>query len=136
MLNTYFFRTSMPSGKSHADTAEKEKQKEEEIEEPYYLCRQCLNPITPKSARIIINGAHQHTFANPHGIVFDIGCFNHAEGCGAVGTPTDEFTWFAGYMWRVAICRACLSHMGWLFTSQDLEGFFGLILDHLIESGE
>jgi len=126
----------MRSGNAQADVKEIEKQAEEEKEEPYYLCRQCLNPITPKSARIIINGSHQHAFANPHGLVFDIGCFNNAEGCGAVGTPTDEFTWFAGYMWRVALCRDCLSHMGWFFTAVDKEGFFGLILDHLIESGD
>lgn len=125
----------MRGGKSDADVKEKTEQKEDEKEDPFYLCRQCLNPITPKSAKIIVNGSHQHTFANPHGLVFDIGCFSNAEGCGAVGIPTDEFTWFAGYKWRVALCRACLTHMGWLFTSAGSDGFFGLIMDHLIESG-
>jgi len=136
LLNTYFFKTSLRNGNSQAGTKEAEERQEEEKEEPFYLCRQCLNPITPKSARMTVNGAHQHTFANPHGIVFDIGCFKEAEGCGAVGTPTDEFVWFAGYFWRVALCRACLTHMGWFFTSSDSDSFFGLIMDHLIESGD
>ncbi|MDZ7830449.1 MAG: cereblon family protein [Desulfobacterales bacterium] len=136
MLNTYFFKTSLRNGNSQADIKEAEKAQEEEKEAPFFFCRQCLNPITPKSARISINGAYQHTFANPHGIVFDIGCFKEAEGCGAVGTPTDEFVWFAGYMWQVALCRACLTHMGWFFTSADTESFFGLILDRLIEYGD
>lgn len=115
----------------------RQKEKEETHEEPYLLCCQCLHPITPKSARIAVNGAHMHTFANPHGIVFDIGCFQSAEGCAPVGAATDEFTWFAGYMWRIVLCRACLIHMGWMFTAADGEGrFFGLIPDHLLESGQ
>jgi len=136
LLNTYIFKTSLRNGKSQADIKEAEELQAEEKEEPFYLCRQCLNPITPKSARIVVNGAHQHTFANPHGIVFDIGCFKEAEGCGAVGSPTDEFVWFAGYMWQVALCRACLAHLGWFFTSAVDDSFFGLIMDHLIESGD
>jgi hypothetical protein len=99
------------------------------------LCRQCLQVITHRSFRIIINGAHEHTFANPNGIVFEIGCFQSAIGCGYVGQPTDEFTWFAGFMWQAAVCGSCLTHVGWLFTSSSIKSFIGLILDRLVESG-
>jgi hypothetical protein len=127
----------MRNGGGRADEEEETRQKTEETEEPFLLCCRCLHPITPQSARIAINGAHQHTFANPHGIVFDIGCFQAAEGCAPVGASTDEFTWFSGYRWRVALCRGCMTHMGWQFTASSGGGrFYGLILDHLIESNK
>ena len=96
------------------------------------LCRQCLQPITHASERIQRQGEHVHTFANPHGFVFEIGCFKNANGCGYAGPPTDEFTWFSGYYWRMAVCRACLVHLGWLFTSGE-DRFNGLILERLLQ---
>lgn len=102
---------------------------------PALLCRQCLGFITRPGERIVVNGTHHHTFANPHGIVFEIGCFQQAPGCAAAGPPTDEFSWFAGYNWRIAICANCLTHMGWLFTAAGGGSrFYGLILDNLVES--
>jgi hypothetical protein len=94
-------------------------------------CRFCLHGITSSVERISLSGAHRHTFANPHGIVFEIGCFRNAPGCIARGPVTSEFSWFAGYGWRLALCGGCQSHLGWRF--QGGESFFGLILSHLIE---
>jgi hypothetical protein len=102
-------------------------------EEPFIICRECRHPITRPSERISVQGQHHHTFANPHGIVFEIGCFSKAPGCGYIGPATDEFAWFAGHRWQVCICAACLSHIGWLFTTPSGEAFHGLIIDHLIE---
>jgi len=99
--------------------------------EKLIVCRQCRNVITRPEERIEIQGAHQHTFANPQGIVFEIGCFGFAQGCGFVGPLTDEFTWFKGYSWRVAVCGACITHLGWLFHSPGGDSFCGLILDRL-----
>ena len=96
------------------------------------VCRECLHAITREEDRTQVHGAHQHTFANPSGLVFTIGCFQAAEGCGAAGSPSDEFTWFKGYAWRVAVCTGCLAHLGWLFTTPSGAAFWGLILDHLI----
>ncbi len=96
------------------------------------LCRECLHPVTRPQDRTEVHGAHQHTFANPSGLVFTIGCFQMAEGCGAAGSPSDEFTWFKGYSWRVAVCIGCLAHLGWLFSAASGAVFWGLILDHLI----
>ena len=112
---------------------------EEEIEEaspedePYILCRQCRQAITRPADRMTLQGSHQHTFANPHGAVFEIGCFSNARSCGYAGSPTDEFSWFAGYSWRVCFCTMCLTHLGWLFISGAGDMFHGLILDRLIE---
>lgn len=101
-------------------------------QEEYLLCRQCLQVITSPSERIAIEGTHRHTFANPHGIVFEIGCFGSVIGCGYAGPPSDEFSWFKGFRWQVAVCIQCLSHLGWLFTSSGYESFHGLILDRLV----
>ena len=112
---------------------------EEEAEEPapeeeeYILCRQCRQAITRPADRIVVQGSHQHTFANPHGIVFEIGCFSKVIGCGYAGAASDEFTWFAGYSWRVCFCGMCLTHLGWIFSSKGGNNFHGLILDKLIE---
>ena len=70
-----------------------EETKEDMLEkEEYIRCRQCRNIIASPDDRIAIQGAHRHTFANPHGIVFEIGCFKGVKGCGHVGAPSDEFS--------------------------------------------
>jgi hypothetical protein len=103
-------------------------------EEAYLLCRDCLHPIARPDDRINVQGRHAHSFANPHGLVFEIGCFQSAPGCGAIGPASDEFTWFPGHRWRVCICAACLVHLGWVFLPAAGAAFYGLILDRLVES--
>ncbi|MFZ7127308.1 MAG: cereblon family protein [Desulfobacterales bacterium] len=99
--------------------------------DPHIRCRQCLAIVSHLEDRLPVDGSHHHTFANPAGLVFTIGCFSNAEGCGTVGAYSREFTWFPGYHWRVAVCRRCLSHLGWHFAGSG-GGFWGLILDQLV----
>ena len=99
------------------------------------LCRECLKTVTYEKERIEIHGSHHHTFANPHGIVYEIGCFRSAVGCVYAGRPTGEFTWFRGYRWRIAYCHSCMAHLGWLFVSQSHHQFNGLVLNRLVDSG-
>ena len=99
----------------------------------HILCRRCGYVITRASERISVQGAFQHSFANPHGLVFYIGCFSTAEGCAYTGPFSNEFTWFRGYSWRIAVCGSCLLHLGWLFVSAAGSSFNGLILDQLID---
>jgi hypothetical protein len=110
------------------DEAEDQQAEDEE----YILCRQCLHVITSPTERIPVEGSHEHTFANPHGIVFEIGCFGSVTGCGYAGPFSNEFSWFKGFSWRVAVCIRCLTHLGWLFSSTGYESFHGLILDRLV----
>ncbi|MBT3312451.1 MAG: hypothetical protein HN737_03140 [Desulfobacterales bacterium] len=109
---------------------EKTKEKEPDTKD-YILCSQCHNIVTLPEAGISVQGAHRHTFANPDGLLFEIGCFNSASGCGYTGPSTFEFTWFKGFSWRVAICRKCLIHLGWFFTSTGGDSFHGLIMSRL-----
>ena len=99
--------------------------------EPVIVCRACGFTICHPDDAIAVAGNHRYTFANPHGIVFEIGCFRSAPGCTRVGAATDDFTWFAGYRWRIAICVGCHEHLGWRFEG-DSDSFHGLILDRLV----
>ena len=100
--------------------------------EEYILCRQCHHIITSPTEKIEVHGSHRHTFANPHGIVFEIGCFRTVKGCGLAGPTSDEFSWFKGFGWRIAVCIMCLTHLGWSFSPQDGTSFYGLIFDRLV----
>jgi hypothetical protein len=70
---------------------------------------------------------------NPAGLLFHIGCFAEAIGCTVVGPDSPEYPWFAGFAWRYAQCGSCGRHLGWHFRSAGKPGFFGLILDRLVE---
>lgn len=129
----FFFR--LPDFQHIADIdglLEDEFEETPSTKEEYILCRQCGRVITDMSKQIVVNGAHRHTFANPEGIVYEIGCFISAPGCVYTGTPTDEFTWFKGFSWRVALCQICLTHLGWLYIGSAYYRFNGLILERLI----
>ena len=94
------------------------------------FCRRCRNEITVVEYTTVVNGRHDHTFTNPTGIAFHIGCFSDAYGCVVHGVPTNEFTWFPGYSWCFSTCANCFAHLGWFYQS-DGSAFFGLILDNL-----
>ena len=96
-------------------------------------CAACGSWITRQDQRVPVNGAHTHIFRNPHGLDFKIGCFATAPGCGQVGEATEEWTWFPGYSWQVAVCNHCGSHLGWRYLSRAGDVFYGLILRQLAE---
>ncbi|CCK80502.1 uncharacterized protein TOL2_C23410 [Desulfobacula toluolica Tol2] len=101
-------------------------QKEEII-----VCAYCNHYITDPLKQIIVNGSFSHVFANPHGYVFEIGCFSHAGGCRPSSMSSDEFSWFTGFSWQICSCNYCSNHLGWMFSSK-LKIFYGLILERLI----
>jgi len=111
-----------------------DKEKDERSSKPReaIFCRACGNAVTSRDEKIAVGGSHAHTFFNPAGIVFELGCFRRAPGCRNAGRPTSEFTWFAGYVWRFARCSNCRAHLGWFFEGRD-STFFGLILANLQE---
>ena len=99
----------------------------------HLACAACRTPITRKRYRIARAGQHTHVFFNPHGLIFEIGCFSSAGGCCQTGEPSSEFTWFPGYAWQITLCTACGLHLGWRFNSPDGDGFYGFILGCLLE---
>jgi hypothetical protein len=98
---------------------------------PVIVCRSCLFTVTDPEQRMTVEGEFLHAFANPHGHVFEIGCFSRAPGCVKGSEPSMEFTWFAGYAWQVGICGNCAAHLGWIFSGESHQ-FYGLILEKLL----
>ncbi|MCD4743819.1 MAG: hypothetical protein K8R67_15255 [Desulfobacteraceae bacterium] len=115
---------------SEIDIKEKIDYSDTSNDENNILCLYCKNLITNHYTQIKINDSHKHVFANPHGIVFEIGCYKEAVGCMVYKGASKEFSWFLSYNWRIAVCNHCSSHLGWLFTS-DSNSFFGLIIEKL-----
>jgi hypothetical protein len=93
-------------------------------------CISCRTAVTSPKDRIEIKGQHAHTFTNPHGYSFTIGCFAHAVEIAAEGEPSDFWSWFPGYQWQIVLCRQCGLHLGWRFISTS--DFYGFILNRLI----
>jgi hypothetical protein len=95
------------------------------------LCNFCKNHITDIGEAISINGAQSHTFKNPAGFIYTVSCYRTAPGCSIQGEPTNEFSWFSGYVWQVATCRSCKEQLGWLFSNE--QQFYALITDRLTQ---
>jgi hypothetical protein len=130
----HFFRVSPERGGGGPQGAVAEDVKAQDADPGQAIrCRRCLKTITLPPERISVQGAHRHTFANPQGLVFEIGCFRSAAGCAGAGRTTDEFSWFPGFKWQIALCAGCLAHLGWRYVSPGGESFHGLILDRLME---
>ncbi len=121
------------SGESEADVRFLSREEEEEKEERWdpLRCRACGNEVTDCRFGIHWHGGFQHTFDNPAGYRFRIGCFSKAWNCILHGNPTHAYTWFPGFRWRFCSCGRCALHLGWHYDS-GAEGFFGLILDNLV----
>jgi hypothetical protein len=95
------------------------------------VCAFCNHYITEPSDQIQVNQSFRHIFANPHGYIFEIGCFSNASGCKSTSISSHDFSWFVGYSWEIGVCRQCSNHLGWFFSS-NTDSFYGLILEKLI----
>jgi hypothetical protein len=114
------------------DSRSLEKDESEREQQKGLLCRHCRLLITTSRERLDKAGKHLHTFFNPAGVVYEIGCFRRAPGCLPFGLSSTEFAWFKGYSWQVVYCRGCQQHLGWMFSGEDR--FFGLIVNKLAEA--
>jgi cereblon len=103
-------------------------------EPPVIACARCREPITSEGEWMEVSGARQHTFANPHGFCFRIGCFAAARALEAVGEWSGEWSWFPPCQWQVRQCAVCAEHLGWAFRAPG-RSFFGLVLDRLVRLG-
>jgi hypothetical protein len=97
------------------------------------LCVTCSSCVTRRSDAMVVEGNHQHTFVNPHGVIYRIGSFRAAGGATEIGPPSDEFAWFRGHRWRIAICSGCGIHVGWSFRRVE-SLFYGLVVAQLREA--
>ena len=129
MIRAYRQEDQAPDGDAWLEEIRTDEPTEEE-EEEYLYCFVCGRIITQNRRRIPVDGAHRHTFTNPGGYRFEIGCFREARGCEQAGELTDFYSWFDGYAWRYALCAGCRVHLGWFFRGDD--SFYGLVLNRLL----
>ena len=101
-------------------------------EERWLRCAACGEPIVRETARLVVNGSHEHSFLNPSGLRFIVGCWSSAPGCLSDGERSTVWTWFPGFAWQVEVCRSCSVHLGWSFHAGST--FYGLIRDRLVGS--
>ena len=109
------------------DTDELEKKENKKL-----YCKYCKQHITDTDQAISIQGAHTHTFTNPAGFVYTINCYQSATGCVVFAERTDEYSWFAGFKWQLALCNSCQEQLGWLFSNT--EQFYALIDNRLVQT--
>ena len=113
--------------------AEKKSRAEADTDDAVY-CAKCGHLLTRMCWAIEVGG-HERVFINPAGRVFRIACFREAPGTASEGIPTEEYTWFPGYAWNLALCLGCGGHLGWRFEGTAMPPvFFGLIKTALTQS--
>jgi len=122
-------------GRGETGRAPAQEADQAERERGAILCRACGLRITEEAYRIAVLDRHEHTFVNPGGFDYTIGCFALAPGCVEIGSPETYFSWFPGYSWQIVECGACRHHLGWRFRCAG-DSFHGLILDRLVVRGE
>jgi hypothetical protein len=128
--NRYYLKVDRKRS-SGRPSVQKKRENESDVHDALY-CKVCGKCITAKAQAITVNSSFRHTFFNPAGIVFELGCYKKAPGCKISGMPSSEFSWFSGYLWRFALCGGCEAHLGWCFES-GTSAFWGLILNKLKE---
>jgi len=101
-----------------------------------YQCSACNSVVTYSDRLVVVSGSMRHGFANPIGVFCDFYTFSSCPGAVAFGTPTEEFSWFAGYFWNLALCKSCNSHLGWHYTadpqSEGLPEFWGILAHKIL----
>lgn len=95
-------------------------------------CAACGARLAPAGASLEVGGAHEHEFMNPSGLRFVVACYGAAPGCAGEGEASAVWSWFPGRAWRVALCRACGTHVGWSFEKVSASPFWGLIRDRIL----
>ena len=102
------------------------------------VCRDCREPITTREQAVCVDGDRaERVFFNPAGLVMRILTVRRARGLGLVGPAVSDFTWFAGFTWRIAICASCGQHLGWRYEAQaGGDPFWGLLLERLVDADQ
>uniref|UniRef100_A0AAY4A1A5 Protein cereblon n=1 Tax=Denticeps clupeoides TaxID=299321 RepID=A0AAY4A1A5_9TELE len=101
-------------------------------------CKQCQETeITTKNEIFSLSlYGPMAAYVNPHGYVHETLTVYKASNLTLIGRPSTLHSWFPGYAWTIAQCRACGSHMGWKFSAvkKDLipQNFWGLTRSALL----
>uniref|UniRef100_A0A6G1S8B5 Protein cereblon n=1 Tax=Aceria tosichella TaxID=561515 RepID=A0A6G1S8B5_9ACAR len=96
-----------------------------------FACANCRNVICSKEDVFPMSSTGpQNSFVNSHGYVHDTLTVRTANGLIQEQDWSEEFSWFPGYLWRIACCHYCNRHIGWCYKSKlpqiKPRRFFGL----------
>ncbi|XP_046852634.1 protein cereblon-like isoform X2 [Xenia sp. Carnegie-2017] len=81
-------------------------------------CNYCRSIIADKKDLFSMSSTGlMGSYVNPGGIVHETITFHKAKCLRLRGSSSTEHSWFPGYAWTIAECKACGSHMGWKFTA-------------------
>ncbi len=102
-----------------------------------YNCVRCGAPIADSGALIRIDGAVEHSFVNPIGVVCNFRTFGRCTNVMAYQDLYLEHSWFSGYGWRYLLCAECSHHLGWRYDAvaknRKPRTFFGVLIDSVEE---
>lgn len=98
-----------------------------------YHCAYCGAFITDSAAMITIQGARDHSFVNPAGVLCNFTTFVTCQNVTAHQELYVQHSWFPGYGWRFLLCARCFQHIGWKYDAVR-EGlrppsFFGILVE-------
>jgi hypothetical protein len=103
-----------------------------------YTCVRCGAPIANSGALIRVDGAEEHSFVNPTGVVCNFRTFGRCANVLALQELYLEHSWFSGYGWRFLLCAECSLHLGWRYDAvarnRQPRAFFGVLIESVKES--
>lgn len=123
-------RTGAMGKETHVEREPERRGELDAAEDGWLRCTACGQPIAREKARIEVDGKHVHSFVNPAGHEYTIGCFAEAPGCAGEGEESTFWSWFPGFAWRIALCAACGAQLGWSFR-REAGAFWGLIIERI-----
>ncbi|CAH0719350.1 unnamed protein product, partial [Brenthis ino] len=99
-------------------------------------CSSCAIEIARREHIFAMSSEGVHSnYTNLGGYMHDIVTVSRASNTELSGAPSAEFSWFPGYAWTVALCAACMAHVGWRFdaTRRALrpQRFYGLCRNYV-----
>uniref|UniRef100_F1KWK3 Protein cereblon n=1 Tax=Ascaris suum TaxID=6253 RepID=F1KWK3_ASCSU len=102
------------------------------------VCRGCGTTLCNMSNMINVSAeGNSALYVNPGGYVHDLFTVSKVTSTVARGQPSSEYSWFPGYKWTIHECAHCMRHVGWRFTSSNLNppSFFGLTRSSIRPAG-
>ncbi|XP_046970638.1 protein cereblon-like [Vanessa cardui] len=99
-------------------------------------CSSCAVEIARREHIFAMSSEGVHSnYTNLGGYMHDIVTVSRASNTELSGAPSAEFSWFPGYAWTIALCAACLAHVGWRFDAQRRglrpQQFYGLCRNYV-----
>lgn len=83
----------------------------------WYVCAACAERLAREDWALEAHPRGPLVFTNPHGRFFELLLVTHVLGGVFDRHATTEFSWFAGYAWRIGSCARCGAHIGWHFQA-------------------